>query len=151
MVDVESCTPTQPEVPMSGKPFSVSPKALIVDARQRVLLLRRSEESAYWPGEWELPGGKGDPGETVDATLIREVREETGLTVLPTRFIGASEVELDKVRVIFLVLQAYVTAGEFQLSEEHEEHRWIDRDQLHAVELTDPLARALATERASEA
>jgi ADP-ribose pyrophosphatase YjhB (NUDIX family) len=48
-----------------------------------VLLQRRDDN-----GRWGLPGGAVDPGESVTAAVVREVREETGLDVEPVRLIG---------------------------------------------------------------
>ncbi|WP_439032034.1 NUDIX hydrolase [Gordonia terrae] len=53
--------------------------ALITDDDGRILLiLRRNEPSA---GHWSLPGGKVEPGETLEEAVVREVQEETGLIV----------------------------------------------------------------------
>ncbi|HEV7417027.1 MAG TPA: 8-oxo-dGTP diphosphatase MutT [Tianweitania sediminis] len=50
----------------------------LVDADGRVLLARRPEGKAL-AGLWEFPGGKVEPGETPEAALIRELREELGI------------------------------------------------------------------------
>ncbi|WP_243633295.1 NUDIX domain-containing protein [Paenibacillus xerothermodurans] len=50
--------------------------AIIRDEDGRILLQQRSDY-----GDWGLPGGGMDPGESVQETMIREVYEETGLTV----------------------------------------------------------------------
>ena len=47
-----------------------------------VLLARRSAHRAAYPGLWSFPGGHVEPRETLDAALVREVREEVG--VVPT-------------------------------------------------------------------
>jgi len=52
----------------------------LVDADSRVLLARRPEGKAM-AGLWEFPGGKVHEGETPEAALIRELREELGIDV----------------------------------------------------------------------
>ncbi|MGZ3295340.1 MAG: 8-oxo-dGTP diphosphatase MutT [Xanthobacteraceae bacterium] len=52
----------------------------LVDADKRVLLAQRPEGKVL-AGLWEFPGGKIEPGERPEATLIRELREEIGITV----------------------------------------------------------------------
>jgi 8-oxo-dGTP diphosphatase len=52
----------------------------LIDSDGRVLLARRPEGKAL-AGLWEFPGGKVDPGETPEAALIRELKEELGIDV----------------------------------------------------------------------
>ncbi len=56
--------------------------AALVDADNRVLLAQRPEGRSM-AGLWEFPGGKVDAGETPEQALIRELREELGITVQP--------------------------------------------------------------------
>jgi 8-oxo-dGTP diphosphatase len=57
----------------------VSVGAVIVDADNRVVLIKRGREPLK--GTWSLPGGVVEVGETLPAALMREVREETCLEV----------------------------------------------------------------------
>ena len=52
----------------------------LVDADKRVLLAQRPEGKTL-AGLWEFPGGKVEPGERPEQTLIRELHEEIGITV----------------------------------------------------------------------
>ena len=53
--------------------------AVVLDARGRLLLIRRGHEPSR--GLWSVPGGRVEPGESMAAAVEREVREETGLAV----------------------------------------------------------------------
>jgi 8-oxo-dGTP pyrophosphatase MutT (NUDIX family) len=71
-----------------------SVSAVIFDRRGYVLLQQRSDG-----GQWGLPGGSLEIGESLHDAVAREVREETGLTVRPRRLIGVySRPELQVVR-----------------------------------------------------
>jgi 8-oxo-dGTP diphosphatase len=54
----------------------------LIDADGRVLLAKRPPGRPL-AGLWEFPGGKVEPGETPEAALIRELKEELGITVDP--------------------------------------------------------------------
>ena len=61
-------------------PLVLVAAVVLVDADGRVLLAQRPEGKSM-AGLWEFPGGKVDPGETPEAALIRELREELGIDV----------------------------------------------------------------------
>lgn len=65
------------------KPLVLVAAAALVDIDNRVLIARRPEGKAM-AGLWEFPGGKIEPGETPEATLIRELDEELGIEVCDT-------------------------------------------------------------------
>ena len=61
--------------PVCGGPVVLVAAAALIDVDNRVLLARRPPDKAM-AGLWEFPGGKVEPGETPEAALIRELREE---------------------------------------------------------------------------
>jgi 8-oxo-dGTP diphosphatase len=60
--------------------------AVVVDRDGRLLLVRRANEPGA--GLWSLPGGRVEDGETDEAALVRETREETGLEVRVGALLG---------------------------------------------------------------
>ena len=62
----------------SGKPIVLVAAAALVDPDGRVLVAQRPEGKSM-AGLWEFPGGKVDAGETPEAALIRELKEELGI------------------------------------------------------------------------
>jgi 8-oxo-dGTP diphosphatase len=69
------------EAPLNGaKPLLLVAACALIDLDNRVLLARRPEGKKM-AGLWEFPGGKLHPGETPEAALIRELREELGIDV----------------------------------------------------------------------
>jgi len=128
---------------MSEKPFGLSVSALIDDGEGRLLLLKRSAKSRFWAGHWEAPGGKIDAGESFDQALLRETKEETGLTISLDCVAGVSEFELPHTRVVLLFMTAHVVSGEVRLSEEHEEYAWLPIEEFTKKDLAEGLQKAL--------
>lgn len=60
--------------------------AIIPYLEDKIVMIKRN--TVPFKGYWALPGGRVDPGETVDQTVVREVKEETGLDVTVVSAIG---------------------------------------------------------------
>ena len=60
--------------------------AIIPYPENKILLIKRN--TIPFKGYWALPGGRMDPGETIEQTIVREVKEETGLDVTILRNMG---------------------------------------------------------------
>jgi ADP-ribose pyrophosphatase YjhB (NUDIX family) len=99
----------------------VGSSAVVVDGQNRILLQRRSDS-----GNWALPGGAMDIGETLAGSAIREVKEETGFDVQVERIVGiysdpAHVFAYDdgEVRQEFSIcLACAITGGSLQVSSE---------------------------------
>jgi 8-oxo-dGTP diphosphatase len=103
---------------MSVHPVSV--KGVLLH-QGRVLLLLNER------GEWDLPGGRPDPGEDHEAALIREVREEAGLAVTVGAALGEHLFEVLPRRFVRIVAFACDLTGgsEVTLSHEHQDVHWL--------------------------
>jgi 8-oxo-dGTP diphosphatase len=100
----------------------------------RVLACRRTSppEAA---GRWELPGGKVEDGETPDAALVREVREELGCDIAVTAWLD-EESPIGE-RYVLRVALCDLVAGE-PVPTEHDAVRWLGVDDLHDVDWLEP-------------
>jgi SAM-dependent methyltransferase/8-oxo-dGTP pyrophosphatase MutT (NUDIX family) len=107
-------------------------KAVLV-AEGRVLLLRNGR------GEWELPGGRPDPGEAPAAAVRREVREEAGLDVSVGQLLAQWRYEVLPGRFVLVAAFACALehAGEPVLSAEHDAAGWFNAAELGELALAD--------------
>lgn len=109
--------------------------AVVRDAR--VLLARRTRP-AELAGLWELPGGKAEPGETVEEALVRELREELGIEVRGGERFGVAVPLRDGLELCAYRVEL-VSGTPRPL--DHSALRWVDADELPQVDLV-PADRA---------
>lgn len=110
----------------------------------KVLLAQRGTEPAR--GQWSLPGGLIELGESLTSAVIREVREETGLLVEPVELIElVDRIYRDGERVRYhYVIADYlcrVTGGELQAASDAAAVRWVERAEWnsHSALALDPM------------
>ena len=81
---------------------------------------------------WEFPGGKIEPGETPEAAVMREIREELAAEVEPLRLITTVEYDYPSFHLSMDCFLCRITGGHLTLKE-HEAARWLTKDTLDSV------------------
>ena len=114
----------------------VSVAALVTNEEGKILLV-----NSPWRG-WEYPGGLIEPGETFEEALHREVREESGVEIRITSFVGiCKNVGLDIVNIDFT---AQYTGGSLTTSDESTEVGWFTAEEAFEM-ITFPLTKKRLT------
>lgn len=106
--------------------------ALIVDDDERVLAARRSP-SMDLPGKWEFPGGKVEPGETPEAALIREIKEELDLAVRVSATLPDYVHHYKEKSIRLIPFVCSVVSGKVSLKE-HESWNWFNCNELQQLD-----------------
>lgn len=125
------------------------------ESREKVLLTKRADN-----GLWCLPSGGVEPGESVEETIIREVQEETGLTVRVMRLVGVYSdpdflvlyPEKTPAQIIALSFEVQITAGEPSLSNETSDWGYFSLEEIdkldmllnHHIRIQDAFAKQVA-------
>ena len=121
-----------PESPLVGV-------GAVIVQKNRVLLIRRGTPPLL--GEWSLPGGVLECGETLREAVVREAREETGLVVEPGEMLGVYERVIRddewRVRYHFVLIDFLCRplSGDLKAGSDAEDVRWFTRDELPALNL----------------
>ena len=118
--------------------------AIVRDRAGRLLLIKRGHDPEA--GKWSLPGGRIEPGETDAQALVREMREETGLTVLPGPMLGAVERPGPGGSIIDIRdYAATVIDGTLAPGDDAAGARWVAAADVPRLPLSSGLADALAS------
>lgn len=113
--------------------------------REGKLLITRRPEGRHLSGLWEFPGGKPEPGETLQDALRREIKEELGVEVRPGEPIETVDWEYPDKRVSLVFFRCSIRGEPRPL--EGQEMAWVTRDDLARYEF--PPADAALIERLS--
>src|SRR5712692_7362437 len=122
----------------------VGSSAVVVDDEGRILLQRRSDS-----GNWALPGGTMDIGETFAESAIREVKEETGFDVRIERIVGIYSdpghvfaYSDGEVRQEFnICLAATIVGGELAVSRESTDVRYFPFDEMTSLQMHESIRK----------
>lgn len=121
---------------------------VITDPERGILIAKRADH-LHQGGLWEFPGGKVDPGETVDAALARELEEELGIEV--TKSLPMIEIHHDYTdRHVFLdVWEVTAFKGE-PVGREGQPLRWVKPDELDPADFPEANAPIVARIQGSQ-
>jgi len=113
----------------------------VVFKNGKALILQRHKDEDTYPNMWELPSGKREFLESSENALVREIHEETGLTVKPLMPFSVFEYQVEKpneirdsTQINFLV--ALVKDQDLVLSTEHQAFAWIELQEIDQYDLT---------------
>ena len=84
-------------------------------------------------GMWEFPGGKIEPGETAETALKREIQEELGIDIVPTKYLCTTDCDYPSFHLTMHCYLCRMETGEIDLRE-HKSARWLTADMLDSVE-----------------
>ena len=112
-----------------------------------VLLVRRANPPLK--GEWSIPGGLVETGETIKEALVREVREETGLEIEPVKLVEVFERilrdEESRVQYHFVLIDylCRVVQGEALAASDVSELSWASADELETYSVAEETCRVI--------
>ncbi|MFZ4812914.1 MAG: NUDIX hydrolase [Phototrophicaceae bacterium] len=109
-----------------------------------VLMLKRAPHRRIFPNRYNGVGGHLERFEDPSAGAIREVLEETGLTVYGLRLRGVSHIDAgESTGIVLYIYTAYSHSREFTDDEHEGTLHWVARDQLLSLDLVEDLPHIL--------
>lgn len=114
--------------------------AALIFNRDKILLIERGKEPLK--GQWSLPGGALEVGETLEQGIIREVREETGLEVKPLKVLEIYERVMrdaqgrPEYHYVLIDYICRVTGGSLRAADDASRAAWVSRRLLPTYPIT---------------
>ena len=114
---------------------AVVQKIIICDDSDNILLLKRSATDKKRPLQWDLPGGHAEVGESLEAAIIREAVEETGIQISSVQLVYATTTYHEWNDNTCNVVRPYYIASTpkktlVTVSIEHEDYMWCPPDTI---------------------
>jgi len=123
--------------------------AAIIRNEAGLILIARRREGKSQAGLWEFPGGKLEPGESPEACIRRELREEMNIDVEALDYFAANEHDYGSVSIRLIGWHAVYRGGDIRLTD-HDDYRWAALDELGRYSFAPadiPLVERLVRER----
>ena len=119
---------------------------LLQDSAQRLLLLKRSPKTRLGPGQWGLPAGKIEPGETPEQAAIRECNEEIGPDhqLVLQRYLGPIRDSFYGGQYEIHLFHYHWDGGVIVLNDEHTESAWVEPQAYKNYDVMDGIDEDIA-------
>ena len=108
----------------------------VVEYGGKILLLRESAQydEGTEAGKWDVPGGRIEPEESLAAGFKREVKEESGLDVVPGKLLGAfdnfPEIKGETCHIVRVYFACSTDTDQVTLSDDHDQYEWVNPTDL---------------------
>lgn len=105
---------------------------IIRNEEGKFLITQRNLKKAQG-GLWEFPGGKIEAGETKEDAIVREIKEELTIDIRVDEYLDEKLFEYPEKTINLIAIKCTKVGGELNLNE-HEDARWISKDELDNFE-----------------
>jgi len=133
--------------------ISVGVGAVILNDDGRILLVKHvPRRGDFWGGQWMVPGGGLEPGETLEEGVVREVEEETNLKVEVLRHVSTldrivREGDEVKIHVVYVDFLVRPVSGELRPGSDVGAARWFSRGEIKATGMRSTLTPGVCWKR----
>ena len=124
-------------------PAYISLKTFVLNDEGKILIIRRSKTAPSRTLGWDLVGGALEFGEDPTEGALREIKEETGLDVDRIKPFDLVSFPDEKNYVVMIAFWAKTTGEEIVLSFEHDDHKWITKEEFISLNI-DPVFNRFA-------
>lgn len=107
----------------------------IILSSNKILVVQRGEKMKL-PLKWEFPGGKIENGESEQACLIREIKEELNIEVKLITRLSPSKYNYSEYSINLIPYVSHFIKGNIKLSE-HKQYLWLTKDKIESLDWAD--------------
>lgn len=107
----------------------------IIIRNKKILITQRGEDSDH-PFQWEFPGGKVNPGETIQECIVREIREELNIDIEILEKMMAVDFDYGFKKIRLIPFLCSPSNSEIRLNE-HNDFKWIEPAELGQIDFSE--------------
>lgn len=101
----------------------------LLNEQNQILIAKRPAHKAL-PLKWEFPGGKVEQNESFESCIVREIKEELNLDIIPLDYIGKESYQYDYARITLHLYTGKIISDTTPKLNEHVEIKWVNVNEL---------------------